>query len=230
MARIVDTAITITSRTSTIVTLQLGVDTLFSASEVQAGRNGSATFAVKCDIWDEDTFSDDHITRSVTRIEPGGMVSRVGVDFPFELKLIDLRRHEPSVENTIELYGEFSVLKNNQRIAPTVKTRTRDVSLPGPPPATSNNGQRISVTTEGTGPSTVAVVKGTKFTPGANVVIRFTDRQLNQLRSVATAEATGEFIARRGVPCGSGVSFTVTAFEDANPTGSFANAVVMSCP
>lgn len=230
MARINDTAINITSQTSTTVTLLLGVDTLFSPSEVEAGRNGSASFELSCTIWDDDTFFNDRITREVRKIEPDGMASLVGIDFPFELELADLRRREPSHENTIELFGEFSVLRNNQRIAPTVKTRNRDVRLPDPPPPVTNTGQRISVTTEGTGLSTVATVNGSSFTPGGLVVIRFTDRRLNQLQAVATAGADGKFTARRSVPCGSGIQFTVTAFEDANPNGSFANAVEMSCP
>lgn len=230
MARIVDTGISITGRTATHVTMVFGVDIMFTPAEVAAGRNGSAKFSANCVIWDDDLFSDDRIVSAGRDIAPGAMASLVGIDFPAELKLTDLRRKEPSIEDGIEIYGEFTVLKDRRSVAPSAKSRTLTVKLPEPPPATSNTGQRINVRTEGVGASTVAIVNGTGFTPGRLAVIRFTDRNLIQLVATATPDTAGKFEARRSVPCSSGVGFTVTAFEDADPTGTFANAVNMSCP
>jgi len=230
MARIVDTGNSVTSRTSTHVTLTLGVDILFTAAELAEGRSGAATYSVACVVWDDGTFSDDRIVGATRVIARDAMERMTGIDFPAELKLSDLRRREPSVEDGIELFGEFTVMKDGRAIAPSAKSRNVTVKLPDPPPATSNSGQRISVRTEGSGPSTIAIVSGTGFKASALVVIRFTDSALNQLRATATADSGGKLEARRSVPCAPGISFTVTAFEDANPTGSFANTIVMSCP
>jgi hypothetical protein len=83
---------------------------------------------------------------------------------------------------------------------------------------------------EGGGPGTVVVTKGHGFTPAGIVVVRITDRSFAQLQVLATADAEGTFTARRQVPCASGVPFTVTAFEDASPSATLANAVVATCP
>lgn len=88
----------------------------------------------------------------------------------------------------------------------------------------------ITVSTEGAGPSTVFAVTGAGFTPGSLVVVRFTDPQLHQVQGQATAGGDGRFNLRHSVPCGSSTQVTVTAFEDADPLGTFANAVVTTCP
>ena len=88
----------------------------------------------------------------------------------------------------------------------------------------------ISVTNQGAGTSTIFTVSGSGFSPGSAVVIRFTDPQLNQKQFQATAEITGIFTARNSLPCGSSTQITVTAFEDADPLGTFANVVVTTCP
>jgi hypothetical protein len=230
MARIVDTGIAVTKRTATHVTLVLGVDMVFTATEVAEGRRGAAKYSVHLVIWDEDAFSDDRIVSSNRQIAPADMQTRVGIDFPAELELANLRRKEPDIESAIELYGQFTVQKNNQTIAPSAKSRTVSVALPHPPPATSNTGQHISVRTEGAGSSTVVIVNGTKFTPSRLAVVRFTARNLAQLTAVATVDSAGRFEARRSVPCAPGITFTVTAFEDADPNRTFANAVETSCP
>ena len=88
----------------------------------------------------------------------------------------------------------------------------------------------ISVSSEGSGTSTVFVVTGDGFTPGKRVVIRITDRQLNQLQFPETAGGDGKFVSRCSVRCGSGFELTITAFEDADPLGTFANTIVTHCP
>lgn len=230
MARIVDTGISVTGRTSTHVTVLFGVDLLFTPDEVAAGRSGAAKYSCHLLVWDEDLFSNDRVLGATREIVPEAMDSRVGIDFPAEMKLTDLRRKEPDPENNIELFAQFTILKNGQSAAPSVRSRTITIELPEPPPQSSNTGQTISVRTEGAGASAIAIVTGQNFTSGSLVVIRFTDSALNQLRATATADAAGSFEARRSVPCSPGIGFTVTAFEDANPTGSFANAVQLSCP
>lgn len=88
----------------------------------------------------------------------------------------------------------------------------------------------IRVSTEGVGSSTLFVVEGAGFTPSSLVIIRFTDPQLNQVRASETAGADGKFVSRRSVPCASGILVTVTAFEDGDLQGTFANAVETTCP
>jgi hypothetical protein len=90
--------------------------------------------------------------------------------------------------------------------------------------------RQISVSKEGVGSSTVFVVTGAGFTPNSLVTIRITDPQLQQLQFPETAEGDGKFVSRHGIPCVSGVTLTFTAFEDADPQGTFANTVVTTCP
>lgn len=230
MTRIVDTGISVASRTATHVQLVLGVDTRFTGVDLAEGRNGTSRFEMTCKIWDDDTFSDDLITTATQVMAPASILELTGIDMPFTLSLAQLRNREPSYESTIELFGEFTLRKNGTKLGPSAKSRTLDIKLPGPPPPPPTGGQHIDVSTEGTGTSTVVVTKGSKFKPESIVVVRITDSRLVQLQSVATADAGGNFTSRRQVPCQSGVRFTVTAFEDANPTGTIANAVVTACP
>lgn len=74
------------------------------------------------------------------------------------------------------------------------------------------------------------VVTGSGFTPNSVVVIRVTDRQLAQAQFSETADDSGSFVARGNPNCVTGATLTVTAFEDANPSDTFANAVVTACP
>jgi hypothetical protein len=230
MTKIVDTGISIISQTATNVQLALGVDTRFTGVDLSQGQTGAATFEMTCKIWDDDTFSDDLIASKSHVMEPGSILELTGVDMPFSLSLAQLRKKEPSFEKTLEIFGEFTLRKNGLKLGPSAKSRTIDIKLPGPPPPTPTGGQHIDVVTEGTGGSTIVVTKGSKFTPGSVVVVRITDSHLVQLQSVATADADGKFTSRKQVPCLSGVRFTITAFEDTNPTGTFANAVVATCP
>jgi hypothetical protein len=94
------------------------------------------------------------------------------------------------------------------------------------PPAS----QQISVAKQGTGASTVFVVSGAGFTPNGRVVIRVTTPQLQQVQFAETAGFDGRFVSSHSVPCVSGGQLTVTAFEDRDPTHTFANAVVTTCP
>jgi hypothetical protein len=88
----------------------------------------------------------------------------------------------------------------------------------------------ISVSKQGVGASTVLVITGNGFTPGSLVVIRVTTPDLQGSEFVETAGGDGKFVSPHSFPCVSGRAFTVTAFEDADPQGTFANAVVTTCP
>jgi hypothetical protein len=114
------------------VSLVLGVDVAFSPAEV-AARGGGAQFEVQCDIWDEDTFDDDWITKARKVIAPEAIASVVGVEFDFSLLLKNLRTREPYHESAIELYGELSLLRNGSRVS-SAKSRTVNVGLPAPAP------------------------------------------------------------------------------------------------
>ena len=96
--------------------------------------------------------------------------------------------------------------------------------------APTQSGRQISVSKEGAGSSTVFVVIGTGFTPSSRVVIRVTDAQFRQVQFPETAGGDGKFVSRHSVPCRSGIQLTFTAFEDAHPSSTFANAVVTTCP
>jgi|ERR1041385_8685388 hypothetical protein len=92
-------------------------------------------------------------------------------------------------------------------------------------------GRHIAVSKEGAGASTVFVVTGTGFTPNKRVVIRITSGETLHIEEFAeTAGGDGRFVSRHSLPCVSGGRFTVTAFEDANPQETFANAVDTTCP
>jgi len=230
MTKIVDTGISIASQTTTRVQLVLGVDIRFTGVDLFQGQTSVAKFEMTCTLWDDDTLFDDQITSESVVIEPGSIREVTGIDIPFNLSLADLRRKESRFEATIEIYGEFTLTKNKAKLGPSANSRTIDIKLPGPPPPPPTGGRRINVSTEGVGTSTIVVTKGSKFKPGSVVVVRITDSRLVQLQSVATADADGKFTSRRQVPCLSGVQFTITAFEDTNPTGTLANAVVVTCP
>jgi hypothetical protein len=90
--------------------------------------------------------------------------------------------------------------------------------------------RQISVSNEGTGTATVFVVTGAGFTPNSRVVIRITAPQLAQVQFAETAGTDGKFVSRHAVSCEPGITLTFTAFEDADPEGTFANPVVTTCP
>ena len=228
MTKIVDTAISVVSRDADNLQLLLGVDTRFTGVDLHQGRTGAARFEMTCRIWDDDTFSDDLVTSATHVMEPGSILELTGVDMPFTLPFSDLRKKEPGYESNIELFGDFTLRKNGARVGSSVKSRTLNVKFPEPTPVPNN--RRIEVASEGSGTSTVVVTRGSNFKPGSLVVVRITDARLVQLQAAATAAADGTFTARRQVPCLSGVQFTVTAFEDADPSNTFANAVIATCP
>jgi hypothetical protein len=89
----------------------------------------------------------------------------------------------------------------------------------------------ISITTEGTGASTVWTVTGSGFTPFGLAVIRFTNPALQQVQFSQSAGADGKFVSRHSIAnVSSGEQITVTAFEDADPEGTSANPIVTTCP
>ncbi|MEO6818821.1 MAG: fibronectin type III domain-containing protein [Ginsengibacter sp.] len=88
----------------------------------------------------------------------------------------------------------------------------------------------ISVSKEGKGTLAVFTVNGTGFTPGSVVVNRATAPNFTQVQFDQTTGADGKYTARQSIPCISGVQITFTAFEDSNPTSTFANSVITTCP
>jgi hypothetical protein len=67
--------------------------------------------------------------------------------------------------------------------------------------------------------------------PFGLAVIRFTNPALQQVQFDQSAGADGQFISRHSIAnVSSGEQITVTAFEDANPDGTFANTIVTTCP
>jgi len=88
----------------------------------------------------------------------------------------------------------------------------------------------ISVSKEGAGSSSVFVVTGVGFTPSSLVIIIITDVRLQQIQFQETAGGDGKFVSRHSLPCVSGIQLTFTAFEGADKIGTFANAVVTTCP
>lgn len=92
------------------------------------------------------------------------------------------------------------------------------------------SGRQISVSNQGAGSTTVFTTTGTGFTTNSRVVIKITASNFSQVQFSETAGADGRFVSRHSVSCVSGTTLTFTAFEDANPQGTFANAVEMTCP
>jgi hypothetical protein len=88
----------------------------------------------------------------------------------------------------------------------------------------------ISVSREGTGTSAAFIVTGSGFSANSLVVIRATDPQLHQVQFQGTPGGDGKFVSKQDIPCASGIKITFTAFEDADPLGTFANAIVTTCP
>jgi Fibronectin type III domain len=99
----------------------------------------------------------------------------------------------------------------------------------GPARATTP-ARTISVALEGVGSSAVFLVTGAGFTPNSIVVIRAISPLGGQVSFVEAAGGDGRFVARRSIPCVTGVQLTFTAFEDADPEGTFANTIVTTCP
>jgi fibronectin type III domain protein/VCBS repeat protein len=88
----------------------------------------------------------------------------------------------------------------------------------------------ISVSKDGTGSSTVFVVTGAGFTPNSLVIIQITDPAFHQVQFPETAGGDGKFVSPHSFPCVSGSEWTVTAFEADDSVGTFANAIVTTCP
>ncbi len=210
MSKIVDTGISITASSQESVSLVLGVDVAFSPAEV-AARSSGTQFEVQCDIWDEDTFDDDWITKARKVIAPEAITSVVGIDFDFSLLLKNLRTREPYHESAIELYGEFSLLRNGSRVS-SAKSRAVNVQLPAPalPPVTNppSRGPKIygSVSSSSVGTTSAVLVSlrinGHMFKPLETIqitVLTTISRQSEPPSSAAAqysvvADANGSFV------------------------------------
>jgi hypothetical protein len=99
----------------------------------------------------------------------------------------------------------------------------------GPSVTATTPARTISVAKEGAGSSTVYVVNGRGFSPNSKVVLRI-EHGLTQSEWVETAEADGTLTSRRSYPCVTGQALHVSAFEDADPLGTWSNILETSCP
>jgi hypothetical protein len=114
-----------------------------------------------------------------------------------------------------------------------VSTSTFTVSGPPPPPPPVK--PTISVTSSGSGQSSVFVVSGSGFTPNQDVRIRVVDDALNERDFHQSADGSGNLNARLAIPCaaGGGLHFSAT---DGRPDPSdltgllWSNTFTTSCP
>jgi len=88
----------------------------------------------------------------------------------------------------------------------------------------------ISVSKEVSGANLVFTVTGSGFTPNSLVVIKITAQNWQPVQFQSTAGADGTFVQKQPVICLSSFMLTFTSYEDADPTGTFANAIIMACP
>jgi hypothetical protein len=133
MTRIDDTGILISSRTATHVQLVLGVDVRFTGADLFQGQTGAAQFKVRCDIWDDDLFINDYITGIFHTMEPESLLELTSVEIPFNLSLAELQSNWSSFEGHIEIFGEFTLMKNGAKLGPSVITRNIVIKLPPVP-------------------------------------------------------------------------------------------------
>jgi len=135
-----------------------------------------------------------------------------------------------SVTASLGLIPEYTYNIHVAAVNSVGETLSNAITVTVPPALPTHPARTITVSSQGTGTSTLFNVHGTGFTPNSLVVIRFTDSQLAQTQFAQTALNDGTFQTHNGLPCVSGIQLTVTAFEDANPLGTQSNAVVTSCP
>lgn len=227
MTKILHARLTAGERAASTFSFRVTADVQFTGSDLSRGQSGASTFKVSVQIWDEDTFSDDRVVRHWVAIPRANVSANTHIDENFKVSWSDLKSKEPFYEGAIELYGGLHLFRDDKDIDVTAQSNVVSVDFPKNP---TTSGQHIEVSTEGSGQGTSCVVKGSKFTPGALVVLRFTDPTLHQVQGHVTVTSSGTFTSRTSVPCRSGIGITVTAFEDANPSGTNSNAVQLSCP
>ena len=88
----------------------------------------------------------------------------------------------------------------------------------------------ITLIKQSTGATTILEVSGSGFTPGNLIVIKVTDTvTFANWQATATANAATDFVTSFSFPCVSGVIFTVSAYEDANPAFTQSNAINFTC-
>ena len=133
----------------------------------------------------------------------------------------------PPGEVTLTVWGQ------NKAGDGPVSTSTFTVSGPPPPPPPVK--PTISVTSSGSGQSSVFVVSGSGFTLNHDVRIRVVDDALNERDFHQSADGSGNLSARLGIPCvaGGGLHFSAT---DGRPDPSdltgllWSNTFTTSCP
>jgi hypothetical protein len=88
----------------------------------------------------------------------------------------------------------------------------------------------ITVSKQGTGASASVVVNAANFTPNSLVVIKVTPANVEgQVQFSANTDVFGKFTASKSFSCVAGIHLMVTAYEDANPTGTISNPVNLIC-
>lgn len=102
--------------------------------------------------------------------------------------------------------------------------------LDKPPPKPS-----ISVSTEGSGATSVFVVTGSGFLPNHLVHVRVVDDALTTLFFQQSSDGNGQFKLRQSIPCSSGLALHFSANDERadshDLTGTlWSNTVTTSCP
>ena len=87
----------------------------------------------------------------------------------------------------------------------------------------------IDVSNTVSGNTMTATISGSRFTPSSAVVIKITDKNLQQKQFPQTSEADEKFASRHQVSCVSGAQLIFTPYADADPIGTFGNAFIITC-
>jgi hypothetical protein len=200
----------------------------FDGQHLRDAQRGAARYRVRCDLYDDDTFSDDLLETAVKSFEPNEISPVVEVSFSFRTNAKHL---EPPYEKVVEFLAKCKLTRDGARVGPWVESNVLDFKLPDPPPAPPppDNGRRIEASVSGVGLDTVVTTNGRGFKSGNLAVVKITDKNLRQFKGIATVSSNGTFSISIQYPCVSGTSYTITAREDENPAGTFANTIERSC-
>jgi hypothetical protein len=130
MTRIVATAISTVERTNTHIRLDLGVDIRFTGDDLLQGQTGTAKFEIECLLWDDDWVYNDFIDGKQVILQPESIQELTGVNILFDLSWAELREKEPWNESKIEVFGEFTLKKDNKKLGPSVNGINWRIDLP----------------------------------------------------------------------------------------------------
>jgi hypothetical protein len=129
MTRIDDTAIS-SSYFYDHAQLNLGVDIRFTGVDMFEGQTGAAQFTIECTLWESDWFFDDHITGKQVILEPGSIQELTGVNILFDLSWAELSELDNTLEGSVEIFGEFTLRKNNEKLGPSVNGHKWRIDIP----------------------------------------------------------------------------------------------------